>query len=170
MKRKPTDQLDAFAAAGADEALKILLWKQRHENPAFAMQVTAEDLKGFHDCINYLEVKPGVHIQPKVIIHRPGAVPARPAQQVGKKLIPGREAIPPKDYVVVQMVDQDGNGFVPIENNQDDRDRQIAADNARRMKEQARTVASQMAADLAMNTYSSDTITRAIQSLNALSQ
>lgn len=170
-KRKPVlDPLDAFAAADSTEALKLLFWKRRHENPAFAEQITPEDLQGFHDCVNFLEVKPGVKVQPKIVIHRPGGVPARLAQQVGNKLIPGKDAIPPKDYVVVQMVDQDGNGFVPIENSEEARERQIQADQARRVRERATIIAGQLATDLSMQTFSTATIQDAIAALRALSQ
>jgi len=126
------------------------------------VQVTPEDISGFRACVDYLSVVPSIKV------HRPGGVPARPQQERNGKVIPGREEIPPKPYALVQMLDQDGNGFVPIENNQGDRDRQIQAESVRRIKERCNVVAGALATDLSTNTFSTSTIQEAIQALRTL--
>lgn len=160
----PTDPLDAFAQSGVEEALKLLFWKARFQNPEFSVTVTPEDIKAFRDCIDYLEVKPQIRIV------RPQGVPAQPMIPAhgNRRATPGREAIPPRNYVVVQMVDQDGNAFVPIENNQADFERQEQAKRARRIKETAGELAAQLSRDLASATISNATIEETIVALKTL--
>lgn len=155
----PLDHLVAMAEKNDyAQALKLILWKMRFENPDFTLEINPDDIKAFDDCVDYLEVKPTLYVT------RPGAVPAqegRPAMG-NRRAVPARAAIPPKNYVVVQMLDQDGNNFKPIENNQQDFDRQKKADATRRAKDNALTLASQLAADIRSGTFSESTIGDAI--------
>ncbi len=158
-KRKPetqTDPLDRFATAGLEKALQLVLWKSRFENPEFTVTVTPEDLKAFEDCVNYLKTneRTGESVRPQVRVFRPEGIPER--------------NIAPKNYVVVQMLDQDGNTFRPIENNEADRQRQVTADDRRRLRDRCNVIAANLQTDLGSNTFSTSTIQEAIQTLRQL--
>lgn len=161
----PLDELLALADGGSlAPALMLMFWKQRFENPEFTMQLHPNEEAAFSACVKYLEVTPTIRV------FRPGGIPAQegsPAQG-NRRAVPPRAAIPPKDYIVVQMVGADGNAFKPIENNQEDRDRQIKADAFRRIKDQARQIAQQLASDAQQGTFSTDTIGQAINALTTL--
>jgi len=164
------DKLDEFAhmANEADpmRALMLLFWRYRHQDPAFTVEITAADLTAFEQCINYLEIKPEIRI------FRPQGAPAHPGAPATetRSAIPPRPAGKPKDYVVIQMVDQEGNAIVPVENNEADLDKGKQAQAARRIKETAGALASQMIADLQAHTVSSSTIMEAAQALQVLAR
>lgn len=167
-KKPEQDPLDAFveaANANPAKAIAMLFWMARFDNPDFTVTIKAKDLKAFADCTQYLEVKP------KIQILRPQGAPAQEAIPAAgtRRGIPGRPASPPKPYVIVQMVDQDGNGFVPIENNEDDLERQEESRTLLDWKDRAPRIAAQLQQEMAANITSNDTISQAIQALKILS-
>lgn len=163
----PPDPLDAFvtlANGDARQALMLMFWKQRLENPGFSIQVAPADLTGFAACVDYLEVTPRIQIV------RPQGLPAQdpiPAQG-NRRAVPGRAAQPPRNYVVIQMVDERGDAFVPIENNEEDHVRSLKAKEAKRLRDAAPQLAAQLQADMNQNLYSNETIQRAVATLKLL--
>jgi hypothetical protein len=126
--------------------------------------VTAADLKAFADCTDYLKVKP------KIQVIRPQGLPAQapiPAQGT-RRAIPGRAAQPPKNYVVIQMVDQNGDAFVPIENNEADLAKQQAHARITRTRETANLIADRLQSDAQTGNYSTATMLEAAQALKLL--
>ena len=162
------DALDAFEAdcneANPMRALMIMFWKARHQNDAFTVDVTPADIKGLEDCIKYLEV------QPQIRVFRPQGMPAHPGAPAteSRSAIPPRPAGKPKDYVVIQMVDQNGDAFVPIENNEDDLKRGQEAKRIATVKSTAPALAAQLIADLQANQTSSSTVMEAAEALKLL--
>lgn len=162
---KPIDPIDAFCELPVKRdfryAIMLMLWQRRFENPSFTIEVHPEDLKTFTDCVKYLEVAP------QIKIFRPGGVPARGeiAATRGRSAIPARDAIPPKPYAVIQMVDQDGNAIVPVPNSEEEAKRKAEADEVRRLREGARHLAGVLSADLSQATFSTATIQEAIKTL-----
>ena len=167
---EPPDAIDQFEAMCNEQdpsrALMLLFWKHRHEEQPFTVDVTAADLKAFEDCIKYLEV------QPQIRVFRPQGQPAHPGAPATetRSAIPPRPAGKPKDYVVIQMVDQNGDAFVPIENNEADLQKGQEAQRIRQVKESAAQLAQQLMSDLQTNTTSSATITEAAEALKLLAR
>lgn len=162
------DPLDVFlrnaGRMNPQEALMLVFWKQRHTNPEFSIEIHPEDLKGFSDCLAYLEVTPVIKV------YRPGGLPATQAIEAhgNRRAVPARAAIPPKNYVVIQMVDKDGNGWVPVENNIKDHE---AAERTKRMvnaKEKAKQLANALISDLQQSITSTGTIQEAAAILQLL--
>ena len=164
------DTLDRFEAMCNEEdptkAMMLMFWKARHQNDAFTLNVTPDDIKGFEDCIKYLEV------QPQIRVFRPQGMPAHPGAPAteSRSAIPPRPAGKPKDYVVIQMVDQNGDAFVPIENNEEDLKRGQDAKRIARIKETAPQLAAQLIADLQANQTSSSTVMEAAEALKLLAR
>lgn len=167
-QQEAADDLDRFEAlCNAEDpmrALMLMFWKNRNQNDAFSIDVTAADLKGFEDCINYLEVNPQIRVfRPRGMPTHPGA----PATETRSAIAP-RPAGRPKDYVVIQMVDQNGDAFVPIENNEADLKRSQEAKRIQRIRDTASQLAGQLIADLQANTTSSSTVMEAAEALKVL--
>ena len=164
------DELDQFAKAAAlgnrDIAIMLMFWKNRHQESPFTMDVSLKDLQGFEECIKYLDVVP------QIKVFRPQGKPAHPGSPATetRSAIPPSPAGKPKAYVVVQMVDQEGNAFVPIENNEDDLARGQEAKRIQRIRESAPQLAGQLMADLQSNTTSNATITEAAEALKLLAR
>lgn len=165
--REP-DALDRFAFAEDHfvSALMMVFWKARHANPEFTITVDSADLKGFQDCIQYLEVTPTIRV------YRPQGLPAQEAvPATGKRrAVPGRPAKPPADYVVVQMVDKDGNSIKAVENNDADYERAGEAAKLRTIRDSAPGLAAQLEADVRSNTLSTSTILEAAAALKVLAR
>lgn len=117
-----------------------MLWVNRRVQPDLYAQITAEDLKGFDDCVNYLGVRPTVQI------HRPQGLPAQPAipPTTRSRGVPAREAEPPRPYVIISLTDEQGNAIVPVENNQVDYDRSQDAAAVRHARDNAPDLASRL--------------------------
>lgn len=114
VQKAKLDPLDHFAAHG--DHLAQVLWQIRHEYPNFTLKITQPDIQAFWDSNNYLKV------EPKVTVTRPQgrpAVAAVPATATASAR-PAMDAEPPRDYVIIQLTDQAGNGIVPVENNEAD--------------------------------------------------
>lgn len=164
------DDLDRFEAVCNEEdparAIMLMFWKNRHQETPFTMDITLKDLQGFEECIKYLDVVP------QIKVFRPQGKPAHPGSAATdtRSAIPPSPAGKPKSYVVVQMVDQEGNAFVPIENNEDDLARGQEAKRIHRIRESAPQLAAQLMADLQSNTTSNATITEAAEALKLLSR
>lgn len=165
MKQAP-DPLDQFIAACQEgpEAIMLMLWLQRFENPGFTVEVHPKDIKAFYDCVNYLEVKPQIQVL------RPGGAPAVEAVPAhgNRRAIPGRAAIPPKNYAVIQMVDENGNTFVPIESDEDAAKRRDLENAIRRAKDNAITIANALRNDITSGQFSTGNLQDAITALTTL--
>lgn len=159
------DELDRLAAGSQDTIIAMLLWKNRHANPEMTEQITLKDLQGFKDCVQYLKVKPAVRIE------RPQGRPAQPAIPAirGREAIPAREAEPPRPFVVVGIV-QEGtlDSIRPIENNEQDNERRIAAEQARRHRELAPGLASLLENMIATGNISESDVRDAAKTLRVL--
>ena len=132
-----------------------MLWLERYRNPGFAVQIRLEDIQGFDACTAYLGV------QPRVLIRRPPGQPAYPGVPPSKRYpegLPPRPAEPPRPFVQVNMVDKDGNAFVPIENSEEGARRRDTENALRAMRERAPILASAVAAASAANTFNSSEI------------
>lgn len=161
----PADPLDALAAAGPEEAIKMLLWANRFANPEFAVIVRADDLKGFNDCVQYLGVTP------KIVIRRPPGQPAHPGLPPSKRYpegVPPREAEPPRPYVQISMVDQDGNAFKPIENSEENARVRDRANELAAIKARIPILASAIMGGIANKTFSESEIIELCNSANRL--
>ena len=164
------DELDQVAKAAAlgnrDIAIMLMFWKNRHQESPFTMDVSLKDLQGFEECIKYLDVVP------QIKVFRPQGKPAHPGSPATetRSAIPPSPAGKPTASVVVQMVDQEGNAFVPIENNEDDLARGQEAKRIQRIRESAPQLAGQLMADLQSNTTSNATITEAAEALKLLAR
>ena len=164
-----SDPLELFAKLAErdpKQAIMLLFWKARHQNPEFTVNITPEDVKGFTDCVNYLQV------EPEVRIYRPQGLPAQASVPAhgNRRAVPGREAKPPKPFVVVQMVDAEGNAIVPIENNEEDLAAGAKAKNLARIRENAPSLHARLMADVRTGNLSTDIITEAANNLLALSK
>lgn len=146
----PKHPLDKFAEGPLEPVLAMLLWKGRMQNPELTVTVTQRDIEGLEACAGYLK------ISPKAVVYRaPGtpAVEAVPAMR-GHPARPARPAGPPRDFVVVQLVDQNGDVFKPIENNEGDFDRSQTQDKVRRIREQAPQMAGMVRGMMQSGTFS----------------
>lgn len=135
---KPLDPLDTLVAGDPKDVIALILWKGRHRQPDLFAQITEADIKGFKECCDYQELTPSVHIE------RPAGRPVQEAIPAahGRSAVPGRPADPPKPYVMVTLCDgQSGNAIRPIENNQEDYDRQAQSVAIRKARDQAPTMA-----------------------------
>lgn len=161
----PIEEFAQLAGNDAREAIKLMFWKARMSNPGFTFEVTAADLTAFRACVGYLEVTPVINI------FRPdGAPPVEAIPATGnRRAIPARPARPPKNYVVIQMVDQDGNAIVPVESDEADHAKSKQAQRLRAIRESAPSIATQLVADVQANALSNETILRAAEALRLLS-
>lgn len=166
---KEPDLLDNFerqCAAQMGMGVAMLLWKDRFNNPGMSVQVHPEDITKLDACINYLG------IQPKVVVRRPQGRPAQAEQPARgeRKAIPAREADPPKNYLVIELVDQDGHTFRPIENDEESaklRDERIEAD---KLKDRAPVIAQQLLDEMAAKTTVDSTQREAARMLVAMAR
>lgn len=160
------DVLDQLATADAKDVIALLLWKDRFRNPEMAVQITEQDITKFRACTEYLEVKP------QVSIHRPQGRPAMPGSPATatRSAIPPTPAEPPRPYVMVQILDQQGNAFKPIENDEEHAKIRDQANELRKYRERAAGIASQMVNELRSGTIIDSTIMEAAQALAALAK
>lgn len=163
---KKLDILDQLAQADSKEIIALMLWKDRHRNPDMTLQITEKDITGFLACAEYLKVVP------KVRIERPQGMPAQEAipAQGNRRAVPARAAEPPRPFVVVQVVDANGDGIKPIENDEDGAQLRDRADALRRHRDIAPTLASQLIADARSGNFSSSMVIEAAESLLALAK
>jgi len=160
------DPLDALADGDPFKAVALLLWKGRFRNPEMAVQITPADIKGFQDCMDYLKVTPEVHV------HRPQGRPAQvgvPERQ-GRPAVPARPAEPPRPYVMIQLVDKDGNAIKPCENNEDDYQRGLLAERKRKARDQAEGLATSLRGELASGDFNKSTIDAICEALLVLAK
>jgi hypothetical protein len=167
----PLDTLDqALKNWSVEMWTKMVLWKNRNAIPELTVQVTEKDITAWQQCIDYL----GITTQLK--IYRPQGRPAQAAipevpgtpQRPGRSAIPARAQEPPRPFILVQLLDQDGNTFRPIENSEEARREQEQAERLRRAKDEARSLAGQLQHDMAVGVYSNSLIADAAQALIAL--
>lgn len=158
--------LDAFAKQGPQQGMMMLFWKMRHANPEMSVQVSEQDISEFRACVEYLNV------QPQVRIYRPQGRPAHPGspKTARNEAIPPRPAEPPRNFVVIQLVDKEGNAFKPIESTEGGASDRDAANEERRNRSRAPQIADQILADAVSGLSSLATIQEAARLLKALSQ
>jgi len=141
-KKVQQHPLDALAA-DTKKVIALMLWKARHRQPDMYVQIDERDLSGFEACVNYMKMVPDV------MIRRPQGLPAQAAVPAthNRRAVPGREALPPKPYVIVTLVEKGTENVIrPVENNQDDYD--VAQDSAavRKARDQAPMLAERLVA------------------------
>lgn len=163
---KKLDKLDALAAGDPKNVIALMLWKARHRQPDLYVQIDEKDITGFDDCVNYLKVVPEVRIT------RPqGLAPqeAQPATHT-RRAVQARPGTNPKPFVVVTLVDKDGNAIRPVENNEADYD--IAQDAAavRKARDQAPQLAAQLIAQAKTGEFSLSDMQDAANALLILSR
>ena len=161
------DVLDALARSDPKRIIALMLWKDRHRNPEMALQITQPDLKGFTDCMNYLEV------EPDVVIFRPQGRPAQAAiPAMGKRrAVPAYPSEPPRPFVTVNLVQRGTmNSIKPIENNEDDAKKRDQGEELRRWRDKAPQIARQLLQDVGAGQFSTATIQEAAQALVALAR
>jgi hypothetical protein len=166
-KKAQLHPLDALAQGDPKKVIALMLWKARHREPDMYVQLDENDLQGFEDCVTYLKVKPDV------LIKRPQGVPAQPGIPAThhRRAVPAREAIPPKPYVIVSLVEHGTENVIrPVENNQADFD--IAKDAAavRKARDQAHELASRILAQAKSGEYSLSDIQDAVDALLTLAR
>lgn len=118
-KAKPLHPLDALATGNPLDVIALMLWKNRHREPDMFVQIDEQDMAGLQASMAYQKVKPAV------LIHRPQGLEATPAipATAKRRATPARAATPPKDYVIVTLVEAGTENVVrSIENNQADYD------------------------------------------------
>lgn len=167
MAKAKKDALDQLAEADPREILALILWKDRHRNPEMAVQISEKDLKGFRDCMTYLEVTP------EVVVFRPQGRPAQPAIPAAgnRRGTPARPAEPPRPFVAVNLVAKGTmNAIKPIENNEEDAQLRDAGDARRRYADRAPVIAQALMGGIASREYSTATMQEAAEALMALSR
>jgi hypothetical protein len=158
------DVLDQLAEGPLEKLVMLMFWRERFRNPEMSLQITEQDLKGFEDCMTYLDVKP------QLAAYRPQgrpaqeAVPARP----GHRGVAARPAEPPRPFVFLGVVDGKGYQLKPIENNEDDAARRDEANAVRRAREKAPQLASLLLGMCQQGTFSNAEIQDAARTLTVL--
>ena len=149
--QKKLDALDIIAQGDLKRVIALMLWKARHRQPDLYVQIDEKDLAGFDACVQYLKVTPEVRI------HRPQGLPAQagiPATH-NRRAVPGREASPPKPFVVVTLVEAGTENVIrPVENNQDDYDVAQDAAAVRKARDQAPMLAERLVAQARTGEFS----------------
>lgn len=150
-KAVPKTPLHAFANAGSDQHLALVLWMNRIHNPDLTVKVTEADLAAYMACMSYLKVTPQLKI-----VQRP--------TYVGITLVEkGTEIKEPNGTVT-----SEGNAIKPVENNEADFARSQAAEEIRRIKERAPELANRLIIDAQAGTFSSDMVIEAARTILAL--
>lgn len=161
------DVLDALVAAGPDRVAQLLLWKQRIQNPELAVTITPEDITGFAQCTQYLDIKPAL-----LIWRRPGveAKPGIPAT-ANRRAVPPTPGMPPAPFVTVRLVVQGTHdGFKPIENNESDYDASQAANKVRQLRQDIPQLAGAVRAMIASGDYSTSVLNDFVDGAVALAK
>lgn len=161
------DPLDALVQAGADRVAQLLLWKDRIRNPELAVQITEEDIRGFAQCTQYLDIKPAL------LIWRRPAVEAKPGQAAttNRRAVAPTPGMPPAPFVTVRLVVQGTHdGFKPIENNESDYDASQAANKVRQLRQDIPQLAGAVRAMIASGDYSTSVLNDFVDGAVALAK
>lgn len=114
--RRPAEPVDALDVLCQDDrrVIALMLWLNRFAEPDLYAKIDRADLEQFEACVGYLGVRPTVNIK------RPQGRPAEPPMPPSGRFrgSPGREAEPPKDYVIVTLTDEHGNRIAPVESDE----------------------------------------------------
>lgn len=166
---KTVDILDQFEQQCAQQmgmGVAMLLWKNRHQNPGMSVQVDPIDIEELQKCVDYLGIKP------KVVVLRPGGVPAQEAvpERPGHRAIAARPAIPPKNYVVIQLVDEKGDGFVPIESSEEGAQKRDLTMAREKLKVRAPALAQTILQEMQQGNFVDSTQREAAQMLNDMAK
>lgn len=164
--RLQQDPLDALVSGDPSRAIALMLWKARHREPNLYVQIDEHDIRGFDDCITYLKVKPVVRI------FRPEGLPAQPAvpAQGNRRPVPARAATPAKPYVLISLVDEQGNAIRPVENNEGDFETAQDAATVRKARDQAVDLAQRIVQQARTGEYSLSDMTDAANALVTLAR
>lgn len=160
------DALDTLAQTDPKDIIALLLWKDRFRNPEMAVQITEQDIAKWRACTEYLEVKP------QVSIHRPQGRPASPGTPATatRSGTPPTPAEPPRPYVVVQILDQQGHGIKPIENNEEDAKIRDRSNELLKYRDRGAQIAAQLLMELRTGELTDGTVSEAAQALTALAK
>lgn len=163
---KQADVLEDLVRGDPQRVMALILWKNRLNNPDMFVQIGPNDVKGLDDCCRYLKVNP------RVKVFRPEGVPASPGIPAAgnRRAVPARPAIPPRDYVMVTLVDEKGDVIRPVENNQDDFDAAAEAGRVRKARDDAPSLAERIVAGARSGETSLSDITDAANALLLLSR
>ena len=135
------DPLDHLAEGDPRKVMALMLWKARHRAPEMSVQITQRDIDGFNACVTYLKVEPDVDIR------RPQGRPAQeriPAAGTRRE-VPAREAEPPRPFVVVRLVEKGTENMIrPVEDNEEDNEKRIAAEKLVDIRAQAPALAQRL--------------------------
>lgn len=129
-----------LAASPPDYLLMLVLWKFRHANPEMAVTINDDDVKSYHDCINYLDVSARMLAEPH------------------------------QTYVAIRMADKDGNSITPIENNERDKDRADEERRRNAIKQSAGLLVATARAEDANGILSRDTINQLCDAITVLAK
>lgn len=165
-RRKSVDPLDVIANGDPKHVIALMLWKNRMREPSMYVQITEEDIKGLGDCCTYLEVVP------QVMIERPAGQEAQPAIAPSgrNRGVPARPAMPPKPFVIVTLVDKDGNLITPVENNERDYDLAQDAAKVRKARDQAPDLAARILQQARTGEFSLSDIQDTAEALTLLAE
>lgn len=156
--------LDELADTDPKTVIALMLWKERLRQPDLYVTLSDKEIAGLEDCARYLKVRPEVRI------FRPQGVPAQPAIAAGpgRRAVPAREAGEPKSYVMVQLVDDKGDAFRPIENNEQDFDAAEQASRVRKARDSAQMLANRLVEQARTGEFSLSDMTDAANALLVL--
>lgn len=154
-----SDTLDRFkqtATTNPEKAAIMLLWLMRHHYPDLSIPVSEHDINALAECAAYLKITPALKVD-----RRP-AIPARPAQPptaLHPQGVPGFEAKPAGKNVMIQLVDaESGDTFKPVENNEEDFERQAEAQRKARIRTETPQLAQMVHAAAARGEYSQELV------------
>lgn len=166
-KKTQLHPLDALAQGDPKMVIALMLWKERHRQPDMYVQLDEKDLQGFTDCVAYMKMTPDV------MIKRPAGLPAQPSLPAThhRRAVPAREAIPPKPYVIVSLVERGTENVIrPVENNEADFDVAQNATAIRKARDQAPDIANRILAQARSGEYSLSDIQDAADALLTLAR
>lgn len=145
--------------------IALMLWQNRMRHPDLYAKIEPNDIKGFEDCVQFLKVNWQVRIE------RPAEIPAQEAIPAhgNRRAVPARPAIPPRPYVIVNLVDErTGDAIKPIENNQADYDVAQQAAAVRKAKDNAPMLAGSLMEQARSGNFSLSEMTDAANALLTL--
>jgi len=131
------------------------------------VQISLKDIQGFEESCSYQK------LQPDVMIRRPAGLPAQPPTPAigNRRAVPGREATPPKPFVIVTLVEAGTENVIrPVENNEEDFDTSKAQAQIRKARDQAPAMADRLLQQGRTGEFSLSDITDAAEALLILAR
>ena len=166
-KAAPKDELDQLAEGPLTNVIALMLWTLRHVNPDMSVVITQKEIAGLKQCVDYLKVTAAVRVE------RPQGRPAQEAvpASANRKAVPGFPAEPPRPFVVVARVEAGTENMIrPVENNEEDFQRQKDAEQLKRLRETAPGLANMLEQNAAGGVFSESDIRDAANALRVLAR